>query len=133
MKLIGHGIDLVEISRIDEMLREHGERFLVRVFTHHERSYAATGGRQQAERLAARFAAKEAVLKALGTGLSGSIAWTEIEVHMLASGAPTIALTGGVAEVARKQGIDHWLVSLTHTGGMAMASVIASSSQDVVG
>ncbi len=133
MRMVGHGVDLVEISRIDQMLREHGERFLARVFTHHERSYAATGGRQQAERLAARFAAKEAVLKALGTGLTGSIAWTEIEVRMLPSGAPTIELTGGVAEVARRQGIDAWFVSLTHSAGLAMASVIASSSKDVVG
>ncbi|MSR27957.1 MAG: holo-[acyl-carrier-protein] synthase [Phycisphaerales bacterium] len=127
MSVVGHGIDLVEVSRIEQMLKDHGERFLGRVFTHHEREYAASGGRQQGERLAARFAAKEAVLKAIGCGMRDGINWTDIEVRSLPSGQPTIVLSGFAAARALERGIGAWHVSLTHAGGRAMASVIASS------
>jgi phosphopantetheine--protein transferase-like protein len=78
MRILGHGIDLVEIARIQRMLADHGERFLERCFTPAEREYAEPARRRE-EHLAARFAAKEAVLKAMGTGLDDGLAWTEIE------------------------------------------------------
>ncbi len=125
MNVIAHGIDLVEVARIDGMLASHGERFLERVFTQNERAYANAGGVQCSQRLSARFAAKEAVLKALGTGMSTGMAWTDIEVRTEASGEPRLFLTGGAATAAQAMGITQWLISLTHTGGLAMASVIA--------
>ncbi len=124
---IVHGIDLVEIARIQKLLDDHGDRFLDRVFTAQERAYADAGGVRRVERLAARFAAKEALLKAIGTGLRSGMSWTDIEVCTLPSGEPFIAATGRVAEVASMRGISRWLLSLSHTGGLAMASVIGVS------
>lgn len=121
----GHGIDLVEDRRIAAMLEEHGERFLARVFTERERAYAESSQPLRAERLAVRFAAKEAVLKALGTGWSGGIAWQEVEVVRDAGGVPGIELHGRAAEVARSLGIGRWHLSLSHAGGFSIASVIA--------
>ncbi len=124
MNLVAHGIDLVEITRIERMIADHGDRFLERIFTSRERAYATAGGAQCAQRLSARFAAKEAVLKALGTGMSTGMSWTDIEVFTLATGAPSILLTGGAAAAAKEAGIAQWMISLTHTGGFALASVI---------
>lgn len=128
MNLIAHGVDLVEIARIEGMIADHGDRFLERIFTAKERAYATAGGAQCAQRLSARFAAKEAVLKALGTGMSTGMSWTDIEVCTLATGAPALALTGGAAAAARALGVSSWMISLTHTGGFAMASVIGLRS-----
>ena len=91
MPIVGHGIDIVEVSRIQRMLDEHGEQFLARCFTDGERA-VGEGGRRYHEHLAARFAAKEAVMKALGTGLSEGIAWTDCEVVREATGAPRLML-----------------------------------------
>ncbi len=124
MSIIGHGVDLVEIARIEQMLEKHEERFLERCFTVEEYEYAVDGGRRRAERLSARFAAKEAALKALGTGWRNGIAWTDIEVRREPSGQPTLKLSGEALRVAEKLGITRWLVSLTHTDTHAMASVI---------
>ncbi len=124
MPIAGHGIDLVEIARIRAMLDEHGQRFLDRCFTPAEQAYKADS-RRRVEHLAARFAAKEAVLKALGTGLTGGIAWTDIEVISAASGAPQIVLHGSAKAAAANFSITSWVVSLTHTDSLAMASVIA--------
>lgn len=124
MNAIAHGIDLVEVARIARMLAEHGESFLDRCFTPAERRYAQGSARRD-EHLAARFAAKEAVLKALGTGWRSGIAWTDVEVVSQASGAPTLALRGHAAQIARERGITAWLVSLSHTEHYAAASVIA--------
>ncbi|WP_428389704.1 holo-ACP synthase [Mucisphaera sp.] len=120
---VAHGIDLVEVERIRGLLKTHPERFVTRCFTESEAGYAA-GSKRYAEHLAARFAAKEAVLKALGTGLTDGIAWTDVEVTRSAAGRPGIVLSGRAAEVAGDLGIVEWLVSLTHTGSLAMASVI---------
>ena len=124
MSIVGHGIDLVEVARIAAMIREHGERFLGRCFTPAEQAYRG-GSRRRAEHLAARFAAKEAVLKALGTGLTGSIAWTDIEVVSASTGAPSIVLHGSAKAAATRAGVKSWIISLTHTDTLAMASVIA--------
>ena len=125
MDVIGHGIDLVEIARIEGMLEDHGPRFIDRCFTPGERIYADEGRAVRAERFAARFAAKEAVLKALGTGLRDGIDWTELEVIRDALGKPGVRLHGRAAELATAAGIEGWELSLTHAGGLAMASVIA--------
>ena len=125
MRIIGHGVDIVEVARIAAMLEDHGERFLIRCFTPGERGYAQSRKRA-AEHLAGRFAAKEAVLKALGTGWRSGIAWTDVEVHLLPSGQPELSLHRVAAEAARKAGISRWHLSISHTERHAVASVIAS-------
>lgn len=124
MQILGHGIDLVDTPRIQRLLDEHEQRFLDRVFTAGERAYCACGGKLRVQRYAARFAAKEAVLKVLGTGWSGGIAWTDVEVVREATGKPTVKLTGEAAKVADRLGIVQWHISLSHLHGHALASVI---------
>ena len=124
MRIIGHGIDIVEIIRISELLEAHGERFLTRCFTDGERRYAETGRKRRAERYAARFACKEAVLKVIGTGWRDGISWRDIDVLREPSGQPQIAISGRCAEIAQKLGIVSWNVSLSHTDKVAIASVI---------
>lgn len=128
MRIIGHGIDLIETGRIARLLGEHGDRFLERCFTDAEAGYAS-GQRRRVEHLAGRFAAKEAILKALGTGWTGGIAWTDAEVLRLASGQPQVVLHGVCKQVAQRMGIDLWWISITHTETHAMASAIAASSR----
>jgi holo-[acyl-carrier protein] synthase len=123
MNAICLGIDLVEVTRIADLRKRHPTRFVERCFTAGEREYCL-GRRREAEHLAVRFAAKEAVLKALGTGLVGGLHWTDIEVHRNADGKPTICLHNLAAEHAARLGVKHWLVSLSHTDSMGMASVI---------
>jgi holo-[acyl-carrier protein] synthase len=127
MQVVAHGIDLVDIARIEAMLAEHGRRFAERCFTDRERRYADRSPRQRAQRYAARFACKEAVLKALGTGWREGISWRDIEVSRAPSGRPGLVLTGRCLELAAELGIDGWHVSLSHTPLSAMASVIACS------
>ncbi len=129
MEIVAHGIDLVDIARIETMLAEHGERFTTRCFTAGEQAYSEAAGRTRAERYAARFACKEAVMKALGTGWREGISWRHIEVRRTPSGQPEVALSGRCAELADEMGIGHWLVSLSHTRLNAMASVIATGTR----
>lgn len=124
MHAIAHGVDIVEVSRIGDLQAEHGERFLERCFTSEERAYCMRRRRAE-EHLAARFAAKEAVLKALGLGLRGGIHWTDIEIVRDHEGAPGVVLHGRASEIAAAKGIRSWLVSLSHTTHTAIASVIA--------
>jgi len=124
MKILGHGIDLVDTPRIERLLGEHEQRFLDRVFTAGERAYCDGGGKMRVQRYAARFAAKEAVLKVLGTGWSAGIAWTDVEVVKEATGQPRVQLRGEAAAIARRQGIAAWHISLSHLKGHALASVI---------
>lgn len=123
MRLIGHGIDLVEVSRIEEMLAEHGGRMLDRLFTQAERA-ECDGDVRRATRYAARFAAKEAALKALGTGLASGITWQEVSIVNDPAGAPKLIITGRALEVAASLGVSGSLVSLSHTKQHAIASVI---------
>ncbi|MCG3124068.1 MAG: Holo-[acyl-carrier-protein] synthase [Phycisphaerales bacterium] len=125
--MLAHGIDIVEVDRIRRMLDEHGESFRQRCFTAGEIAYCERGGRRD-EHYAARFAAKEAVLKALGTGWSAGIAWTDVEVVLLPSGQPTVALRGKAAEIASVLGVKAWALSLSHTSGTAVASAIATGA-----
>jgi len=124
MEIIAHGIDLVDLPRIEEMINRHGERFVNRVFTDAEQAYA-DANRDRIEKLAGRFAAKEAVLKLMGTGWRGKIAWTDIEVLNNAAGQPEVSLGGEVKKIANKLGIKHISVSITHTANFAIASAIA--------
>ena len=120
MKLTGVGIDLVEVPRIRELLDKHGQRFKERTFTAAEIDYC-DGCAEPAMHYAARFAAKEAVAKALGTGIwADGVSWTDIEVLREASGKPVIILHGMAKEHA---GEATCLVSLTHTRELAMAQV----------
>ena len=124
MPILGHGIDIVETRRIADLLENHGERFLERCFTPAEREYCYRNVKRHIEHLAGRFAAKEAVLKVLGTGWRGGIAWTDIEVIKEPSGQPRIALTGECARIAKELGIARWHVSLSHIETHATASAI---------
>ncbi|MCG3180010.1 MAG: Holo-[acyl-carrier-protein] synthase [Phycisphaerae bacterium] len=121
--IIGHGIDVVEIPRLADSLSRHGDRFLQRVFTQAERDYCC-GKKRELEHLAGRFAAKEAVLKVLGTGWVGGISWLDIEVVNNAAGAPGVRLSGESARVAERLGIRRVLISISHTGDWAAASAI---------
>jgi holo-[acyl-carrier protein] synthase len=123
-EVVGIGIDLVDCGRIERMLADHGQAFLDRVYTPGEQAYCGRS-RNQIERLAARYAAKEAVLKALGTGMRDGMSWTEIDVSHDALGAPVVTLHGEVARVAAARGVSRLAVSLTHAGGLAMAEVMA--------
>lgn len=121
--IVGSGIDLTEIGRIRNSVDRFGERFLNRVYTRAEQAYCLRK-RNAAESLAARFAAKEAGAKALGTGISQGVNWLEIEVVRELSGRPTLAFYGRALERAQKMGVQHAALSLTHTKEMAMASVV---------
>ena len=123
--IVGTGIDLCEVGRMREAIERHGQRLLDRVFTGREIAYAERKANRY-ERYAARFAAKEAGMKALGTGWRGGIAWTDIEVVRDPSGQPGIKLTGECARVAEQLGIVHWHVSLSHIETHATASAIGS-------
>jgi holo-[acyl-carrier protein] synthase len=129
MEIVAHGIDLVDFPRIAEMVERHGERFMNRIFTEAERAYAKST-RNQMEKLAGRFAAKEAILKLLGTGWRGKIAWTDIEVVNNAMGQPEVTLSGEVEKIAKNLGIAHISVSITHTANFAIASAVALAEKE---
>lgn len=121
--IVGIGVDLTRVDRVQRVLDRFGERFLRRVFTEGERQ-AAGSGPERARRLAARFAAKEAALKALGTGLSGGIRWRDVEVARRPGGPPRLLLHGRAAEVAAGRGVDRAHVTLAHDGPYAVAVVV---------
>lgn len=121
--IVGSGIDLVEIGRIHDSVERFGKRFLDRIFTAAEQAYCLRK-RKAAESLAARFAAKEAGAKALGTGISQGVNWLEIEVLRERSGRPTLRFHGRAAEMAAAMGVANVALSLTHSCDLAMASVV---------
>jgi len=130
MPILGHGIDIVETARIRKLVELHGAHFLDRVFTPAEQQYCAASSKRHFEHLAGRFAAKEAVLKVLGTGWRGGIAWTDIEVVKEPSGQPRIVLTGECRRVAESLGIYRWHVSISHIETHATASAIGMRAAD---
>jgi len=124
MEIVAHGIDLVDFPRIEEMAKRHGQHFLDKVFTASEQAYAEAN-KNRMEKLAGRFAAKEAILKLMGTGWRGKIAWTDIEIVNNPSGQPKVNLSGEVEKIAKRLGIKHISVSITHTANFAIASAVA--------
>jgi holo-[acyl-carrier protein] synthase len=122
--VIGHGIDLVDLEDFSQLLRPPAGDFLDRHFT--EAELAAAGeGINRASRLAARFAMKEAVMKALGAGWGDGIAFTDVEIFTQPSGAPSVQLHRRLEELRREREIDDWLVSASHSKSMVVASAIA--------
>ena len=121
---LAHGIDLVDFARIETMIEQHGQRFLDRVFTAREQSEAA-GVKNRIEKLAGRFAAKEAVMKLVGTGWRGGVAWTDIEVTNGPMGEPRLEISGEIRRVAEQMGIGPIALSITHTANFAIASAVA--------
>jgi holo-[acyl-carrier protein] synthase len=130
MRIIAQGIDIVVCERIERVWRDHGEGFLKRVYTPAERDYCINS-KIPVVRLAGRWAAKEAVLKALGTGWRAGIEFRDIETLPDPLGKPLVTLHRKTAQLARTLGIDHILVSISHAGDYAVASAIAvGASQD---
>jgi len=121
--LIGTGVDLIEVERIAHSIERFGERFLRRVYTDHEIAYCRRR-RASAESFAARFAAKEAGAKALGTGISRGVTWNEFQVARNPGGRPVLELRGRAALLARELGVRTISLSLTHTASLAMATVM---------
>jgi holo-[acyl-carrier protein] synthase len=121
--MLASGIDLIEVERIEAVIARYGERFLERVFTHGELDYC----RGRPHQLAARFAAKEAVSKALGTGIQhrDGVAWREIQIVSDDHGKPAIQLTGKAARRAEQIGLSNFTLSLSHTHEHAIALVVA--------
>ena len=129
MEIIAHGIDLVDFPRIEQMIERHGDRFIHRVFTAAEQAYAKAN-RNTVEKYAGRFAAKEAVLKLVGTGWRGKIAWTDIEVVNNPAGQPQVTLSGEVKEIADRLKIKQISLSITHAANFAIASAVALAPSD---
>ena len=125
MRILGHGIDLADITQMDRLLRCFGNAAIERQFTEREISGAPPPGWLRATYFASRFAAKEAVLKALGVGFATGVAFTDVEVSCIRDGAPRVELSREAAAAAERMGIGWWILSLSHAGGIAVASVIA--------
>ena len=127
MAIVGIGVDIIEVERVERALTRlvTGTRFRRRVFTESEIAYCESRGRPRYQSYAARFAAKEAAMKAMGTGWNRNVGWREIEVVRERGHAPTIVLSGKAAEYARRKRITAFHLSITHTEASAMAHVIA--------
>lgn len=126
MSILGTGIDIVECLRIAQMIERHGELFITRVYTDLEIEYCSAR-KAATQHYAGRWAAKEAVLKALGTGWRRGIAWRDIEVRNDRNGAPSVHLRGGALEVMERAGIRQLHLSISHCRSFAVAHVIADS------
>ena len=122
--IVGIGIDGIEIARMHASIERFGEHFLNRIFTAEEQAYCLKKQKKADESFAARFAAKEAGAKALGTGISRGVSWLEIEVTRAAGGRPELRFCGRAAEIAGRLGVCRAALSLTHTSALAMASVV---------
>jgi holo-[acyl-carrier protein] synthase len=120
--MLVNGVDMIEIPRVKRVAERYGQRFFDRIYTKGEQRYC----RGRAPQLATRFAAKEAVMKALGTGIRG-VPWKDVEVVRRPGRAPTIALHGKAAAHAERMGIDQMAVSLSHSDEFAIAFVVAES------
>lgn len=121
--IVGLGTDIVEIVRIGKMIERHGEMFLRRVFTDDEIAYCQRR-KESYEHFAGRWAAKEAVMKTLGTGFIRGISWQDIEISAKTSGKPTVSLHGGAREHAKALGIDEVLITISHCRAYATATSI---------
>lgn len=120
--ILRNGVDVIEIYRFEAAVSRHGKRFLERIFTKKELLECGP----LVSSLAVRFAAKEAVAKAMGTGI-GDVSWREIEISRAESGAPVLKLYGAAASLAEFQGLKYWAISLSHSRTLAIASIVATS------
>lgn len=127
--VVGLGTDIVEVVRIGQMIERHGEVFLNRVFTDDEIRYCQRR-KQYTQHFAGRWAAKEAVMKTLGTGFSRGVGWRDIEVCNGRSGRPSIVLRGGAREIASQLGIGDVLISISHCRAYATAAAVALAAPD---
>jgi len=121
--IVGLGVDIAEVDRIAAAIERHGRAFLKRVFTPAEIVYCEKH-RNRAERFAGRFAAKEAAMKALGTGWTQGVRWVDVEVIREPSGKPTLKLSGASRAIADRLGVKNIALTITHTGNTALAQVI---------
>jgi holo-[acyl-carrier protein] synthase len=121
--ILGTGVDLAEVGRIRDAIERYGDRFVHRIYTAAEIAYVERKA-NRFERYAGRFAAKEAGMKAIGTGWKRGVRWQDFEVSNLPSGRPTLRLHGVAAELAEKMGVKSISLSITHTAEMGMAQVI---------
>ena len=121
--IVGLGVDIAEVERVKGAIERHGEPFLRRVYTRREAEYCE-GFKNKFERYAGRFAAKEAAMKALGTGWRHGVRWVDLEVVRESSGRPTMVLSGEAAKIAQRLGVKHIALSITHTESQALAQVI---------
>ena len=121
--IVGLGVDITLVDRIEAAIARRGRALLERLFTPSEIAYCESH-RNRAERFAGRFAAKEAGAKALGTGISFGVHWLEIEIVRKPTGQPTLAFHGRAAQIAARLGVVHSSISITHTADLAMASVL---------
>lgn len=126
--IVGCGLDMIEIARIAEVIARYGDRFCQRVYLPDEILYCSRK-RNAAESFAARFAAKEAAAKALGTGIQAGVGWRDIEVVRASSGRPSLVFHGRAAAIARQLGASHAVVSLTHTRTQALAQVLLENDR----
>ncbi len=129
MHIVGIGTDIVECLRIAQIIERHGELFINRVYTHHEIEYCSAR-KAATQHFAGRWAAKEAVLKALGTGWRRGIAWRDVEVRNAKGGRPTVALRGGARDVVEQNGIRDMLISISHCRSHATALAVAVGESD---
>jgi len=129
VNLIGHGVDLVNIAEFRLWIEDPRDPLIPRCFVQSELDEVGEGT-NRVERLAGRFAAKEAVLKALGTGFGAGIAFTDVIIFGARGAAPEVRLVGGAAAAAAVSGVTTWRLSISHTGGIAIASVLALGPDD---
>jgi holo-[acyl-carrier protein] synthase len=127
MSVLGIGVDLVECARIQHSIDRFGERFLHRVFTDGEVAYSMSM-KVPARHLAARFAAKEAVSKAFGTGIGKAMGWRDIDVQKKASGEPFLVFSGSAGELAKTRGVTNALITLSHTDHHAIACIVLETA-----
>ncbi len=125
-RIIGIGTDIIECLRIAQMIERHGELFISRVFTPHEIQYCQSR-KLATQHFAGRWAAKEAILKALGTGWRKGISWRDVEIRNEPGGRPVVALRGGARDVIEQLGITEMLISISHCRSHATAYALAQS------
>ena len=127
MGIVGHGIDIIQLCDIERRLNTPSADWLEGTFSKAEMDLAGPAP-HRTEYFGGHYAAKEAVAKALGTGFSDDVAWLDVEILKLPTGAPTVRLSGGAKNVADALGVESWFVSIGHSGDYAIASAIASSA-----
>ena len=123
MSILGIGVDVVDCSRIEDSIKRFGDRFLQRIFTAGEIAYSQSM-KFPARHFAARFAAKEALSKAFGTGIGKSMGWRDLDVQKKESGEPFVVLSGGAEKMAKERGVGKIWISLSHTDAVGMATIV---------